>query len=76
MRNTLKANAMRIEQVVEEQTKGKMLELNSQREPAKHSTLAGKPGRMSALQKARMMAKERARAAEARQSATILTSGL
>lgn len=75
MCNTLKANAVRIEQVVEEQTKGKMLELNSDREPARHSALSGK-GRMSALQRARLLAKERARASETRSSVALVSSGL
>lgn len=66
MRNTLKANAMRIEQVVEEQTKGKLLEMNSQREPARQSTLGTRKERLTALQRARLMAAERAKAHAAR----------
>ena len=60
MRNTLKANAMRIEQVVEEQTKGKLLQKNAQREPTRQSQLL-KPGqRMSAMRRARFLAQQRA----------------
>lgn len=74
MRNTLKANAMRIEQVVEEQTKGKMLEVNADREPARMSSLSRPGQRMSAMQRARLLAAQRARVAPSANSTSSISS--